>query len=74
MSKPTFGEVFRERIDKIEQDAHAKGINLTVVCKESGVSRATPDRWRRRLPKTIEIIDNMERVVEQHKAPVAEES
>lgn len=68
MSKPTFGEVFRERIDKVVEDAKAAGINLTVVCKGAGVSRATPDRWRRKLPKTIEIVDKMEKVVAEHSA------
>lgn len=68
MGKPTFGQVFSERIDKIEGDAKASGINMTVVCREAGISRATPDRWRRKLPKTIEIIDKMEKVVAEHDA------
>lgn len=63
MSKPTFGEVFRERLDQVEEGAKAAGINMTVVCKDAGISRATPDRWRRKLPKTIEIVDKMEKVV-----------
>lgn len=71
MSKPTFGEVFRDRIDKIVQDAEASGINLTVVCKGAGISRATPDRWRRKLPKTIETVDKMERVVAERNATTA---
>lgn len=66
----TFGKVFRERLEKIAQDAQAAGINLTVVCKGAGISRATPDRWRRKLPKTIEIIDKMESVVEERRAAV----
>lgn len=72
MSKPTFGEVFQARIDQIVKDAQAAGTNLTVVCKGAGISRATPDRWRRKLPKTIEIIDKMEKVVAEHSA-VADE-
>jgi hypothetical protein len=65
-SEPKFGDVFRARINKIDRDAQAAGINMTVVCKEAGISRATPDRWRRDLPKTIKIIDTMEKVVALH--------
>lgn len=68
MSEPKFGDVFRERITKIDKDAQAAGINMTTVCKEAGVSRATPDRWRRKLPKTVEIIENMESIVALHSA------
>lgn len=71
MSEPTFGEVFRDRLDKVEAAAKAAGINMTVVCKEAGISRATPDRWRRKLPKTIDIIDKMEKVVAKYKATAA---
>jgi transposase-like protein len=71
MSEPTFGEVFRDRLDKVEAAAKAAGINMTVVCKEAGISRATPDRWRRKLPKTAEIIDKMEKVVAKYKAAAA---
>lgn len=66
MSEQSFGEVFRERLENIDKSAQAAGINMTVVCKEAGVSRATPDRWKRNLPKTVEIVDMMESVVEKH--------
>lgn len=68
MSDQTFGDVFRARLSQIDKDAQAVGINMTVVCKEAGVSRATPDRWRRNLPKTVEIIEKMEGVVTKHGA------
>ena len=65
--KETFGEVFLARLDKIVEDANAAGINLTIVCARAGISRATPDRWRRELPKTIETLEAMEKVIEDHK-------
>lgn len=74
MSEPTeptklaFGKVFHDRIDRIVGDAKAAGVNLTVVCKDAGISRATPDRWRRKLPKTIAIIERMEQVVAERSA------
>jgi hypothetical protein len=59
----TFTEVFHERIDEINRRAIAAGITITQVCRESGAARATPDRWRKKAPKTIELIDEMEKVV-----------
>lgn len=60
---PTFEAVFRSRISKIEEDARKVGLNFTSICKEAGVSRATPDRWKRGTPRTIEIVDQMEKIV-----------
>ena len=65
--KETFGEVFRARLDRIVEDSEAAGINLTIVCALAGISRATPDRWRRSLPKTIALIETMEGIIEDHK-------
>ena len=70
MSTPLspFRDVFRQRIEKIETDARAVGLNLTSVCKEAGISRATPDRWKRSTPKTVEIVQKMEEIVARHRA------
>lgn len=63
----SFGAIFRGRLKKLEEDARRVGINMTVVCKEAGVGRSTPDRWHRNQPKTVEIIEKMEAVVEKHR-------
>lgn len=55
-----FSQVFRERIDQIERRALKVGTSLTGICRGIGISRATPDRWRRDIPRTIEIVDQME--------------
>lgn len=68
MTNQTFTDAFRSRISKIEADARACGLNWTSICKEAGLSRATPDRWRKKTPKTIEIVDRMEEIIAQHKA------
>ena len=60
---PSFEAVFRSRISKIEEDARKVGMNFTTICKEAGISRATPDRWKRGTPRTIEIVDQMEKIV-----------
>lgn len=59
----TFTDAFKQRIEKIETRAKAVGLNFTSICKEAGVSRATPDRWKKSTPKTIEIVSRMEEIV-----------
>ena len=70
MSNPEeyFDAVFRARIAKLENDAKAAGMNFTTICKEVGVSRATPDRWKRGTPRTIEIVAQMEKFVAAERA------
>ena len=63
MARQTFAQVFKERMESLEEDAKSVGINLTTICEEANISRATPDRWRRRIPKTIMLVDEMEAVV-----------
>jgi hypothetical protein len=62
-----FEKVFAERLRKIEADAKDLGINMTVVCHEAGIGRATPDRWKRDIPKTVKTIDQMEAVIEKRR-------
>lgn len=64
----TFNDEFKKRIEKIESEAKAIGMNFTSICKEAGISRATPDRWKRSTPKTIQIVTEMEEIVAKHKA------
>lgn len=58
-----FSKVFNDRLDDIERRALRVGSNLTAVCKEIGISRSTPDRWRREMPRTIQIIEQMDQCV-----------
>ena len=67
MARVPFEQVFLERLNAIEADAKRFGTNMTVVCADAGISRATPDRWRRSAPKTVEIVDKMESIVEGHR-------
>ena len=66
--KMTFTDEFKKRVEKIEADAKAVGLNFTSICKEAGISRATPDRWKKSTPKTIAIVSEMESIVAKHKA------
>lgn len=62
-----FVDDFKTALDNLESDAKSVGLNLTSICRETGVSRATPDRWRKHIPKTIEIVAEMQRVVAEAK-------
>jgi hypothetical protein len=59
----TYVEEFRERVELLEQDARYAGTNLTEVCREAGVSRATPDRWKKNPPRTIQLLTLMEEII-----------
>jgi hypothetical protein len=63
-----FTEVFLDAVDTMEADAKKVGMNLTSVCKASGIGRATPDLWRKKVPKTVVLLTEMQDVVRQRKA------
>lgn len=35
------------------------GETWTSVCRETGISRATPDRWKASTPHTVELLDRV---------------
>lgn len=71
MTAKTFTDDFKARIAKIEEEAKSLGLNWTSICKEAGLSRATPDRWKKKVPKTIDVVTKMETIVAQHKERAA---
>jgi len=68
-----FEQVFHQTIDKLEEDAKAVGLTFTSICRDTGVSRATPDRWRKKVPNTVKILSEMQSVVAERQAQLAEE-
>ena len=58
-----FQALFYGHLDSLEQRAHAVGLTLTDMCRDADVARATPDRWRKKLPKTIQNVCDLEAVV-----------
>lgn len=42
------------------------GTNLTVVCKEAGVSRSTVERWKTDEPKTVKELRKLLKVINKH--------
>lgn len=55
-----FAAQFNARLDRIEADAGKAGIPMKDVCAAAGVSRATPSRWRRQTPETVQVVDRLE--------------
>lgn len=63
MSEKTFEGEFKRRINDIKQRAKAAGTSMTALCQDTGIARATPDRWAQRTPKTIKLIDELEQAL-----------
>ena len=61
---PRFSHQFIAKLDEIERRAKAIGITITHLCRDSGVARATPDRWRAAMPNTIDRVDALEKALE----------
>lgn len=68
-----FDKVFQETLNELEAEAKALGMSFTSICRDTGVSRATPDRWRKEPPKTIEIVTRMQGLVAAKRAQIARE-
>lgn len=56
----TFEAEFRRRLDDIIKRGQAIGLSVTTLCKKTGVARATPDRWRKEAPLSIQLIDKLD--------------
>ncbi|EJG5414298.1 hypothetical protein NAD41_000899 [Salmonella enterica] len=55
----TLEQVFNRRVEQLKERAKAAGTNITQLCRLAGVSRTTPERWEKRVPKSICIFDLM---------------
>ncbi len=55
-------DLFLDALEEAEKDAHAGGLSLSALCRAAGVGRATPDRWRRNPPSTIQLLSVMQRI------------
>lgn len=63
MTETTFEGEFKRRIRDIKSRAKAAGTSMTALCQQTGIARATPDRWSARAPKTIRLIDELEQAL-----------
>lgn len=63
-----FVEVFHDTLADIESGAKAAGSSITEICKETKISRTTPDRWKANTPNTVKLIARMQEAVARKKA------
>lgn len=59
----SFKAVFLQRLQDVEVRAKACGLTMTHLCRAKGIARATPDRWKKKPPKSIQLMDDLEAVV-----------
>lgn len=75
---PTFTQDHARRLKELEARAKAAGSNITQVCKNTGIARATYERWVQRAPQSITKLDELEaevaRLEEEAKKPVTEQA
>lgn len=61
----SFEAEFRRRYEEIKERGAAIGLTVSAICAGAEVARATPERWKKRTPLTIRLIDRMEQMVLQ---------
>lgn len=64
MSGNNFYNEFIKKLDDIEARAKNIGSTITEVCRDANIARATPDRWRSKAPKSIDLMVKLEKAVE----------
>lgn len=74
MSNRTFEQEFQQRLDALEDQANEIGETWTSICRGTGISRATPDRWRNSTPNTVLLLDLMEAYVAKKRKALVEQS
>jgi hypothetical protein len=60
MSKKSFSVVFNEALDAITSEALLLDVPMAELCSDAGISRATPSRWKRRPPRTVQTVVKLE--------------
>ena len=58
-----FVDAFKDALAGIEAGAKEAGSSITEICRETGISRTTPDRWKENPPITIELVAKMQAAV-----------
>lgn len=59
-----FEKIFSDTIKDIEDRAKEAGTTITQLCKDADIARATPDRWKKRAPNSVVLIDKMLKALE----------
>lgn len=67
----SFEAEFRSRLDNIIKRGNAVGLSVSKLCKLTGIARATPDRWRKKAPLSVTLVDKFEAEVAAAEREVA---
>lgn len=59
MEESTLEDEFNRRVKQLSERAKAAGTNVSELCRIAGISRTTPERWNKRVPKSITIFDSI---------------
>lgn len=65
MPQTTFEQEMHNRLRDMEARAKAVGSNMTQVTKNTGIARATFERWQTRAPQSVTKLDEMEAEVQR---------
>ena len=52
------------RVEKIIKEIETKGLKISRVEKEAGLEKGTLRRWEKKLPKTFEMEENINKAIE----------
>jgi transposase-like protein len=67
----SFSDEFKSAIADIETRAAACGENWSTLCKRAGISRTTPDRWRKNDPATVRAVSKVQSILAEVEAKKA---
>lgn len=65
-TKGDFEQKFSEKLEDIYSRSEKAKTSITEICRDAGIARATPDRWRKRAPKSIKLIDQLDAALKQY--------
>jgi DNA-binding transcriptional regulator YiaG len=59
-------DITKPLVPTLKDACERAGINLSVACREAGVSRSTVERWKTDEPKTVQELRKLLKVINKH--------
>lgn len=63
-SRPVTGSLYAS----LKSECDAAGIQLGTVCREAGIDRSIMERWKKKDPKTIQVVNALRDALERLKS------
>jgi len=67
---PDIYTLFLQKLDELQRRTEACGRTMTDACRDTKLSRATPNRWRREICQTLQKMNTLEDWVEKQERRV----